>query len=217
MSEDHLNYFEKSPVLLLAVLLLFIGLINWTPLSARFRAGSVTLSAAVETTSRTVFNNQTMATVSSVYDVLWLRLDRFWLGLNYLTETVVQNLTYYRDRATSAWRSFFSQETPASVAPTFDASTLATIKAQIKAELLQELGSSVNVNINVKQNSNAPGLVILPASGNPTLDEATKLELKNAFSDRVEVRFDPSGQTGVITPTLQRDDHYLFILTPLKR
>jgi hypothetical protein len=215
---DHgANRIIFSPVLLLATILLFIGLINWTPLSARFRAGNATLSAAVETTSRAIFDNQTAVKVASVYDVLWLRLDRFWLGLNYLTDTVGQNLIYYRDQITSAWRGFFSQETPAPVAPTFDASTLATIKDQIKAELLQELGSSASANFNVKQNSNAPGLVILPASGNPTLDEATKLELKNAFSDQVEVRFDPSGQTGVITPTLRKGDNYLFILTPLKR
>ncbi|MFH1170822.1 MAG: hypothetical protein V1704_04660 [Candidatus Vogelbacteria bacterium] len=211
------NRIILSPVLLLAVILLFIGLINWTSLSARFRAGSVTLSAAVNTTSRAIFDNQTAVKVASVYDVLWLRLDRFWLGLNYLAETVAQNLIYYRDQATSAWRGFFGQETPAPVTPTLDVATLAAIKAEIKAELLRELGSSAGANVNIKQNLNAPGLVVLPASGDPTLDEAMKLELKNAFSDQVEVRFDPSGQTGVITPILRKGDNYLFVLTPLKR
>ena len=91
------------------------------------------------------------------------------------------------------------------------------MKNEIKAELLRDLGQQANTTQG--NSGNTPGLVVLPSTGNPASDAAIKLDLQNTFSDRVEVEFDQSGQTGVITPIFKsgRGDNYIFILTPIRQ
>lgn len=206
-----------SPILLVAVLVFFVVIIAWTPLQDRFRAGSALLTATVGATSHVIVQNSAQARMASVYDGLWIKLERFWFGIDRLTRTIADNLVYFWRQAALAWHKFIGPET--STPPLVpEAATLDTLKAEIKAELLRELGRNEEKNSSVSP-SNAPGLVVLPASGDPAYDEALKLELKNTFSDRVEVQFDPSGRAGIITPIFRtgRGDNYLFILTPLNR
>lgn len=212
--------FTRSPLFLSALGLFLVAVIAWTPLNLRFQKGSVVLTAAVGAISGALAENPPRGGAAAVYDVLWIRLERFWLAVDQFIQTFADNLSYYRSRAAGAWREFFGGETakpePANAAASqmpsliLDAAVLETLKAQIKDELLRDLGA---------ENRESPGLVVLPASGDETRDEMLKLELKNAFSDQVEVKFDGSGRAGIITPIFQsgRGGDYLFILTPLKQ
>jgi len=211
-----------SPIILITIAALLIVIIAWTPLQTRFQAGSTFLTTAVTTVSKTIVQNPVEVRMASVYDKLWIKLERFWLGFNQLLGTTAGNLIYFWGQALDAWQGFFGQENtilpPVALPLNMDSATLETMKAEIKAELLRELKLDTNGST-VIPSGRAPGLVVLPSSGDPIRDEALKLELKNTFSDQVEVKFDPSGQAGVITPIFRsgRGDNYLFILTPLNR
>lgn len=223
--------FTHSPILLLALILLLTGMISWTPITIRFREGSRVLTSAVSTTIQTISANTTQVEMASVYAGLWIRLERFWLKVDQFTQTLTNNLTYFWQEAAGAWKKFFGQEQPASETAnsvatttsstllTLDAVALQNLKAQIKTELLRELEQSGAGTKTIPSSMNTAGLVVLPASGDPARDAAIKQDLKNSFSDRVEVKFDPSGQAGIITPLSPsgRGDNYLFILTPLKQ
>ena len=214
----------RSPLLLATALVLFVVMFATPPLRSRFRTENVSLGAAVSVASRTLIQNSAQTRMALVYGNLWIELNHFWRGAGHFVQTIGDNLNYFGSQAIDAWRGFFDQEDipKSETAPllTLDALTLETLKATIKSELLRELGRNASTNGNSSPTSTtAPGLVVLPASGDPLSDEKLKLELKNTFSDQVEVEFDSSGEAGIITPIFQsgRGDNYLFILTPLKR
>ena len=221
----------RSPLFSLALILLLTGIISWQPLADRLREGSGVLTATLGTTAQNISNNQTQVKMVAVYDGLWIRLERLWLNLDQFTQTLGNNLTYFWNQAAGAWAGFVGGKTAppeitnlaaTSTVPTaltLDAVTLQNLKTQIKAELLRELEQQGPRGETVPNSSNATGLVVLPSSGDPTRDAVIKQELKNSFSDQVEVKFDQSGQAGVITPIFRtgRGDNYLFILTPLKQ
>ena len=205
----------SGPLILLAAIFLLGGIFN----SAPFRTGSAWLTAAANQTAHRLTERETVARMSSVYDILWIRLDRLWLKVDRVAGTFADNLIYFWHQAGQAWRGFLNNRDVASSPPlALDPAALETLKNEIRAELLRDLKPGAVGNI-PSAPSAAPGLVVLPSSGDSTRDEALKLELKNSFSDQVEVKFDPSGQAGIITPIFQsgRGDNYLFILTPLKR
>jgi len=225
-----------SPLILL-VLAIFLSItVAWSPLVTRVEKGGSLLIGAVSTASQTITTEQNMTNVSSVYDLLWIRLEHLWLKVNRSIKVFANNASYYWQRANDAWRKFVGGEAAeqesingltASSTPllTLDPLTLEALKTQIKSELLRDLGQDGNSIISTTV-GNTSGLVILPSSGDPTRDQITKLELQNSFSDQVEVKFDASGQTGIITPIFQngsargeagRGENYLFILTPLKQ
>ncbi|MEK7621690.1 MAG: hypothetical protein AAB415_00765 [Patescibacteria group bacterium] len=206
-----------SPLLLATISVFFIAVMVFTPLQTRFRAGSALLGASLNTVTQTIAQDSSLASLAAVYDGLWLDLDQLWFSVRRFTQTVRDNLIYFWQAARGEWRGFMSREPPEiSATPSImDPTTLENLKAEIKAELFRELGGSQNVNL-PRSVANPPGLVVLPSSGSPVSDEALKLELKNSFSDQVEVKFDASGQAGIITP-INSGENYLFILTPLKR
>ena len=215
----------------IAVILLLVTMISWAPFATRLQIGSQVLTSAVGTTARTVSTPQAQMRLASVYDGLWIRLERLWLNLDQFTQTLGNNLTYFWNQAAGAWAGFVGGKTAppeitnlaaTSTVPTaltLDAATLQNLKAQIKAELFRELELQGQTTGAVANSPTTAGLVVLPSSGDPTRDAAIKQELKNSFSDQVEVKFDQSGQAGVITPIFRtgRGDNYLFILTPLKQ
>jgi len=221
----------RSPLLSLVLILLLIGIISWHPFADRFREGSRVLTAAVGATAQNISSTQTQVKMASVYDGLWIRLERLWSNLDQFVQTLGNNLTYFWNQAIEAWAGFVGSEktgseianfvatTTAPAALTLDAVTLQNLKAQIKAELLRELEPGIQKIAVPSSPPDTAGLVVLPSSGDPARDEAIKLELKNSFSDQVEVKFDQSGQAGMITPIFRtgRGDNYLFILTPLKQ
>lgn len=101
-------------------------------------------------------------------------------------------------------------------------------RAILKQEIAEELRSEFNQYLKLQgetgqtseENGGLPnrGLIVVPSGGEPSSDAALKNNLQNMFSDEVRVNFDPSGQTGVITPIFRRapGNNYLFILTPIK-
>lgn len=206
-----------SSLPLLIGVLLFISLIVSTPFTNRFHEGSRVVMTTVATIVNGTFEVETRTAVASVYDLLWIRLDRLWLITGEFFNTLASNLQYFWHQALNSWRQFIGSETSENPSlPTLDPTMLEALKNEIKAELLRDLGQQANPQNN---SPNAPGLVVLPSTGNPQSDEALKLDLKNTFSDRVEVQFDQSGQAGVITPIFRRGrgDNYIFILTPIKQ
>ncbi len=215
------------------IALLLIAIISWVPFATRFQTGSQVLTSAVGTTVRTAFTPQAQMHLASVYDGLWIRLERLWFNLDQFIQTLGDNLSYFWNQATDAWAGFVGGKSapPETTTPvvtatttsltnlTLDATSLESLKAQIKSELLRELERQGQSGQTIPNSANAAGLVVLPSSGNPAQDAAVKQELKNSFSDQVEVKFDQSGQAGVITPIFPsgRGDNYLFILTQLKQ
>lgn len=152
-------------------------------------------------------------------------LKRFWLGLIDFWQTLSINSRLVIDKILAGWKNFLGAKTapvptpaPAAGNPAagqiLDAAMIAQLKSEIKAELEKEL-------LNRPASGNLPGtgLVVLPSSGDPIKDRAAALELSRSFSDQVEIRFEASGQTGVITPVFRsgRGDDYLFIITPIKK
>ena len=204
---------SRSLILVAAVFLL-IGMLN----SKSFRTGSVFLTATASQKAHSLATIETSIRLASVYDLLWIQLDHLWLKVGQTAGTLTDNLVYFWQQANEAWREFLEPNvTTSNTLTTFDPAALEILKNEIRGELLRDLKSGA-AGSPTGSPTNAPGLVVLPASGVPTRDEALKQEIKKSFSDRVEVKFDPSCQAGIITPIFPsgRGGNYLFILTPLK-
>ncbi len=60
------------------------------------------------------------------------------------------------------------------------------------------------------------GIAVLPSTNSPEKDEIIKQHIKDTFSDEVNVRPDPSGSAGVITPVFKKatKDSYIYVLVP---
>lgn len=85
----------------------------------------------------------------------------------------------------------------------------ASIKSQMKTAIIQSTGGSIS----------SSGLVVYPSSGSSTLDYQKQQQVQSAFSDKVVINFDRSGQSGVITPIFKSavGGNYLFVLTPVNK
>lgn len=99
--------------------------------------------------------------------------------------------------------------------------TPSTIITETDPELVKKIVREELARLQLEKGGNFPnqGIVVIPATGDRTQDDLLKREISNSFSDEVNIRFDNTGRTGVITPifrsTLGAD--YLFVLTPLKK
>jgi hypothetical protein len=86
-----------------------------------------------------------------------------------------------------------------------------------------------NKNLNKENNSVTPGteqfdsntkkfdgIAVVPSLGQSEKEEALKKNIKNTFSDEVEVVPDSSGTSGVITPVFKKvsKDNYVYVLVP---
>lgn len=150
-------------------------------------------------------------------------LTRLWFTVFDFWQTLAANLDYGWQKIVAVWSGFLGSSPPpisASEQPVIDPALIARLKAEIKEELTRELelpraGAVPSQN----QKSPSTGLVVLPSSGNLVVDRAMAQELEQTFSDQVEVRFEASGQTGLITPIFRngRGGDYLFVITPIKK
>ncbi|MEK7208776.1 MAG: hypothetical protein AAB677_00775 [Patescibacteria group bacterium] len=150
-------------------------------------------------------------------------LVRLWLAVLDFGQTLVSNLNYGWGRISTNWKQFLSRAPPVgspdlTTTSPLDQLARAELKAEIKAELLRELSVTNQISGPMSKLPDT-GLITLPASGDPAKDTGSLLELKNAFSDQVEVRFEASRQTGIITPIFRngRGDDYLFVITPINK
>lgn len=62
------------------------------------------------------------------------------------------------------------------------------------------------------------GMIVVPSTGNAVNDAELRRRLQEVFSDKVTIKIDPTGVSGVITPVFNKvpSNDYLFLLAPLK-
>ncbi len=186
----------------------------WQYLAAGARVTASAINQSFDTVARAGPNQSAAVFVEVERDLtrLWFAVFDFW-------QTLVANLDYGWQKIVAAWSGWLGRAPPPiSVLepPVIDQELIARLKAEIKEELSREL---LNVRTVPNQALPSAGLVVLPSSGNLAADQALVQELKQAFSDQVEVRFEASGQSGLITPIFRegRGGDYLFVITPIKK
>ena len=99
------------------------------------------------------------------------------------------------------------------------------LKDQIKQEVMDEIkqqmtgaaSQTVFNQVTGASGNQTTGLVVIPESGTPALNELEKQQIQRAFSDKVVIYLDRGGKTGVIQPVFKNSvgNRYLFILTPI--
>jgi len=221
--------FQKAYQLLLLITIIFVGQFfwqarGWQPLAlgAKQTLTALTTLPQLQNNTLNIFSD-----VAKELIQLWFTLEHFW-------QTLISNFDYGREKVVSAWRQFLNRSPPPTTnneltppingtpdvpASGIDPALLAELRAEIKAELAKELGNRSQLLSGPMSTLPTSGLVTLPASGNASTDAATLSRLENAFSDQVEVKFEPSRQAGMITPVFKtgRGDNYLFVITPINR
>jgi len=134
------------------------------------------------------------------------------------------------ERIITNWRYFLGLTEPLDAELAVDASSglpilTATSSAVWQTLIDQRIASQLQSLLGGGAPAVAPaggraneGVVVVPVSGNERVDSAVRERLLNAFSDRVNVRFDNSGVSGVITPMFRavQGDDYWFLLTPIR-
>jgi hypothetical protein len=68
----------------------------------------------------------------------------------------------------------------------------------------------------VNQSAKFDGIAVVPSLGQSDKQEIIKNNIRNTFSDEVEVIPDKSGTSGVITPVFKKvsKDNYVYVLVP---
>ncbi|MBI4136359.1 MAG: hypothetical protein HY481_02330 [Candidatus Vogelbacteria bacterium] len=210
----------------LTVLVLLISIIFATESLWQARAWQFLTAGARLTASAILQSFDTVVVAgpdqsATVFVEVERNLTRFWFAVFDFWQTLAANLDYGWQKIVAAWSGFLGRSPPAppiSVAPppVIDQALIAQLKAEIKEELTRELLTAGAVP---SQESPGTGLVVLPSSGNLAVDRAMAQELEQTFSDQVEVRFETSGRTGLITPIFRdgRGGDYLFVITPIKK
>lgn len=76
--------------------------------------------------------------------------------------------------------------------------------------------TSYRVNPEMGQSTKFDGIAVVPSLGQSEKEEVLKKNIKNTFSDEVEVIPDKSGTSGVITPVFKKvsKDNYVYVLVP---
>ena len=95
------------------------------------------------------------------------------------------------------------------------------LQAKLKQEITDELYSRLMAGESTTTNflGSRTGISISPSTGASSSDEAIKQKIRDMFSDKVDISFDKSGTSGVITPQFSRTkngSNYVFVLTPLR-
>ena len=211
--------------LLLASVILIAPLFWQAPTWQALQSGAQVATETVERTLKVLTAAPRPAPAAAIFSDVTQELTRLWLTVLNFGQTLAGNLNYGWEKISANWKQFLGRPPPPADnlnESKLDQSTLVELKAEIKAELLRELSADNQLAGPMSRLPGAipgTGLVTLPASGDPAKDAAALLELKNAFSDQVEVRFEASQQTGVITPIFRtgRGTDYLFVITPISR
>ncbi|MBI2097477.1 MAG: hypothetical protein HYT46_00875 [Candidatus Vogelbacteria bacterium] len=191
---------------------------TWQYFAAGARLTAAVIGQSFVSVTRSVKSDQPAAVFSAVEG----DLIRLWFVISDFWQTLAANFNYGWRKMADAWSGFLGQTpspppaTSAGEQPVLDPALISQLKAEIKEELAREL---LKAGVVPNRNSPGTGLVVLPSSGNPAVDRVLAEELEQAFSDQVEVRFDASGQTGLVTPIFPsgRGDDYLFVITPIKK
>lgn len=76
--------------------------------------------------------------------------------------------------------------------------------------------TSYKINPEVNQSAKFDGIAVVPSLGQSDKQEIIKNNIRNTFSDEVEVIPDKSGTSGVITPVFKKvsKDNYVYVLVP---
>ena len=95
-------------------------------------------------------------------------------------------------------------------------------REQIRQEFLAELKSQGLINAEILSGNTSGtkyGIMVAPSTGSTTRDEWLKKNLSQMFADQVNLKFDQSGMSGVVTPVFKdgrQGGDYVFVLTPLR-
>lgn len=148
---------------------------------------------------------QSSATVISTWDLV---LD--WVSpiFNWLADLWA--------RIIDAWQRFLGRSSVESQL----ANISPAVREKLRQDLLAELRSQglIFESLGDDETGTKYGVAVTPSTGSPTQDELFKNNFSQIFADRVDLRFDRGGMTGVVTPVF-RDDKarrdYIFVLKPL--
>ena len=95
-------------------------------------------------------------------------------------------------------------------------------REQIRQEFLVELKSQGLINDDILSSDTTGtryGIMVAPSTGSTTRDEWLKKNLSQMFADQVDLKFDQTGMSGVVTPVFKdgrKGGDYVFVLTPLR-
>ncbi len=117
----------------------------------------------------------------------------------------------------NGWKHFFG------LAPKEELAPIVTpeMREQIRQEFLAELKSLGLVGLDLSSTEVSGlkyGVMVAPSTGSTTRDEWLKKSLSQMFADQVNLKFDQTGMSGMVTPIFrngQTGGDYIFILTPL--
>ena len=166
-------------------------------------------------------SSQTANTWSSTGQSLRTSSSNFFRAISdYITVASTNSKIYFR-QIVNNWRSFVFGTSKKQKQLEAD-----LLRQQLKQEILAEVNDEIKTLVESQglvtapslfESKNGQGVVILPKTDNLSEGEI-KNNLQTMFSDKVTVKFDSSGQSGIITPifktTTGRD--YIFVLTPIK-
>jgi len=136
-------------------------------------------------------------------------------------DSIVGFLSFYKNLIFNNWLSFLFGDGDENQVDSDQ------LRAQIKAEVLAEIGQDLENTLNssgggspiISQTSTGQGLVVMPIGEGETPAQAAA-KIGSLFSDPVSVRFDESGQAGIITPEFKDPNSstdYIFVLTQIKK
>lgn len=116
------------------------------------------------------------------------------------------------DEIATNWQNFLNPQKEISQ------EDLDEIKKAIADEIAKNLQGQVR-QVTANKRTASYGAVVVPSSGDASTDEKIKKNLESQFSDEVSIKFDKSGQAGIVTPIFENDergDDYVFLLTPIE-
>lgn len=153
--------------------------------------------------------------VAGLFGVSWSSLWHNWPSL----------LTLLGEQFVHNWQDFLGLRAPTQLAtvPTpesivSDPALRAVVDNLIKQGVRQEL-SDLPKQIKFQPAANGKtGMIVVPSTGSAASDAELRRRLQEVFSDKVTIKIDPTGVSGVITPTFNKGptNDYLFLLAPLK-
>lgn len=169
----------------------------------------------------TTLSSQTAGTWSLTAQTFGQTLNDFWSQLSDYIQLVYTNVNVYLGRVINNWSNFVLGKDEKETQLAAD-----LLREQLKQEILAEVNSEIETILQAQgggtprliESESGQGIVILPKTDSLSQAEV-KDKLQTMFSDKVMVKFDNTGQAGVITPIFKtatgRD--YIFVLTPINQ
>lgn len=146
-----------------------------------------------------------VAAITSTWDIVIDRLRPITNGLSDLWLKIID-----------AWHWFLGLMTKA------EPEITPALREELKQEILVELKNQGLVSGGVLNTDNGGakyGIMVAPSTGSSTRDEWLKKSLSQMFADEVNLKFDKTGMSGVVTPVFRdgrQGGDYVFVLTPLR-